>query len=242
MQICGPSLWAFYRRNNIRQRFANYSHTHVKSAEWLQLKRAFVIKLAQLIRDRKPLCYMDESSFNSWMRTRKTYKGAKDNIKIVVPKTRSAGVTVFGCIGNCIRGGWLHMLAKSTNSADTRTFFSLIRASATVARDEEIVVVLDNASAHRGMGATEHFAALGVKALYMPPYSPELNSIEMVWGRVKERVKAELAQVVQTLAIDSTRFTQIVQRALAITPEEAAKAMLNNRHALSAELGATEAD
>ena len=64
----------------------------------------------------------------------------------------------------------------------------------------------------------------------------------MVSGRVKERVKAELARVVQTLTIDSTKFTQIVQRALAMTPEDAAKAMLNNRHALSAELGATEAD
>ncbi len=64
----------------------------------------------------------------------------------------------------------------------------------------------------------------------------------MVWGRVKKQVKTELAQVVQTLTIDSTKFTQIVQWALAMTPEDAAKAMLNNRHALSAELGATEDD
>ncbi len=128
---------------------------------------------------------MDESSFNSWMRTRKTYKGARDNIKIVVPKTHSAGVTVFGCIGSCIEGGWLHMLAKSTNSADTRTFFGMIRASAKVPVDQEIVVVLDNAPAHRSRETIEHFATLEVKALFLPPYSPELNSIEMIWARAK---------------------------------------------------------
>ena len=180
-----------------------------------------MLELAKLIRDEKPLCYMDESSFNSWMRTRKTFKGARDNIKIVIPKTRTAGITVFGCIGNCIRGGWLHNIAKSTNSSDTKAFFGLIRASATVPREQEIVVVLDNAQAHRGRDTLDYFSTIGIRALFLPPYSPELNSIEMIWGRVKERVKAQLAEVVQTAEIESTKFTQMVQRALTLTPAEA---------------------
>ena len=43
----------------------------------------------------------------------------------------------------------------------------------------------------------------------------------MIWGRVKERVKAQLAEVVQTAEIESTKFTQMVQRALTLTPAEA---------------------
>ena len=214
-------MWAFYKRRNIKNRFVNYNHMHVETEHWKATQRAFVLELAKLIRDKKPLCYMDESSFNSWMRTRKTFRGARDSVKIMLPKTRTAGITVFGCIGNCIRGGWLHNIAKSTNSSDTKAFFGLIRASATVPREQEIVVVLDNAQAHRGRDTLDYFSTIGIRALFLPPYSPELNSIEMIWGRVKERVKAQLAEVVQTAEIESTKFTQMVQRALTLTPAEA---------------------
>ena len=81
-----------------------------------------------------------------------------------------------------------------------------------------------------------------MRALFLPPYSPELNAIEIVWGRVKERVKAQLAAIVQTSEIDSTKFTQMVQRALTMTPAEAEQALQNNRHALSELLNAMEAD
>ena len=104
------------------------------------------------------------------------------------------------------------------------------------------MVVLDNAQAHRGRDTRDYFSTLRVRALFLPSYSPELNAIEIVWGRVKERVKAQLAAIVQTSEIDSTKFTQLVQRALTMTPAEAEQALQNNRHALSELLNAMEAD
>ena len=50
------------------------------------------------------------------------------------------------------------------------------------------VVVLDNASVHTSRAFLDkqlQWAAKGVILHYLPPYSPELNSIEILWRKIK---------------------------------------------------------
>lgn len=53
----------------------------------------------------------------------------------------------------------------------------------------ELVVVLDNAGIHRA-GAVQAFVGLHerLSVVYLPPYAPELNPIELVWAYVKRNV------------------------------------------------------
>lgn len=54
--------------------------------------------------------------------------------------------------------------------------------------DKPLVVVLDNASTHRGKVVTAARAALKEKRVslyFLPPYSPTLNPIEAVFGGIK---------------------------------------------------------
>lgn len=56
------------------------------------------------------------------------------------------------------------------------------------APEKPVVVVLDNASTHRGKVVTAARAALKKKRLhlyFLPPYSPKLNPIEAVFGGIK---------------------------------------------------------
>lgn len=43
------------------------------------------------------------------------------------------------------------------------------------------VVVLDNLGAHKVKGGRELLEAAGARLLYLPPYSADLNPIEMAW-------------------------------------------------------------
>jgi len=53
------------------------------------------------------------------------------------------------------------------------------------------VLVLDNASIHKG-GRIEQLAArAGCRVLYLPPYSPDMNPIELIWSFVKRLVRRE---------------------------------------------------
>jgi transposase len=47
------------------------------------------------------------------------------------------------------------------------------------------VVVLDNLGSHKSAKAVARIEAAGARALYLPPYSPDLNPIEKVFSKVK---------------------------------------------------------
>ena len=47
------------------------------------------------------------------------------------------------------------------------------------------VVIMDNASFHKGMLMKKALEDEGHKLLYLPPYSPDLNLIEKKWAQAK---------------------------------------------------------
>lgn len=47
------------------------------------------------------------------------------------------------------------------------------------------VVVLDNLPAHKVTGVSQAIRARGAELLYLPPYSPDLNPIEMLFAKLK---------------------------------------------------------
>ena len=47
------------------------------------------------------------------------------------------------------------------------------------------IVVMDNYSVHKVMGALDAIAEKGATVLFLPPYSPDLNPIELMWSKVK---------------------------------------------------------
>ncbi len=57
---------------------------------------------------------------------------------------------------------------------------------------EGSVLVLDNARIHHGQSLKDAVEAAGHSLLYLPPYSPDFNPIELVWSWIKGKVR-ELA-------------------------------------------------
>ena len=52
------------------------------------------------------------------------------------------------------------------------------------------VVVLDNLSSHKRPRTRELIAAADAELLYLPPYSPDLNPIEMVFAKIKQSLRS----------------------------------------------------
>ena len=48
---------------------------------------------------------------------------------------------------------------------------------------------MDNCSIHHVQEVTELFASTGILLLFLPPYSPDLNPIELTFGYVKGYLK-----------------------------------------------------
>jgi transposase len=48
------------------------------------------------------------------------------------------------------------------------------------------IVVMDNLNAHKRPDVIAALRGLGVRVLFLPPYSPEYNPIEKAWGKLKD--------------------------------------------------------
>ena len=61
------------------------------------------------------------------------------------------------------------------------------------------VVIVDNLSAHKDRKAKEAIEAAGAQIVFLPAYSPDLNPIEKMWSKVKEKLRAIGARTFDSL-------------------------------------------
>jgi len=61
------------------------------------------------------------------------------------------------------------------------------------------VVILDNLSSHKSPRAAELLKAKGAWFLCLPPYSPDLNPIEMAFSKLKAHLRKEKARTIEAL-------------------------------------------
>jgi transposase len=60
-------------------------------------------------------------------------------------------------------------------------------------------VVMDNLSAHKRASIGALIAGAGAELVYLPPYSPDLNPIEMIWSKVKSVLRTLAARTFEAL-------------------------------------------
>ncbi|MBR1034640.1 IS630 family transposase, partial [Bradyrhizobium liaoningense] len=60
-------------------------------------------------------------------------------------------------------------------------------------------VIMDNLPAHKVHGVREAIQAVGASLLYLPPYSPDFNPIEMAFSKLKALLRAVAARTVPDL-------------------------------------------
>lgn len=61
------------------------------------------------------------------------------------------------------------------------------------------IVVLDNLRAHKAPDIRERIESVGAELWYLPPYSPDMNPIEMMWSKVKAYLRNAAARTEETL-------------------------------------------
>jgi transposase len=73
------------------------------------------------------------------------------------------------------------------------------------------IVVLDNLPAHKVGGVRVAIEAAGATLLYLPPYSPDFNPIEMAFAKLKALLRGVAARTIpalwQAIAAALDRFT-----------------------------------
>lgn len=108
-----------------------------------------------------------------------------------VPFERGQNRSVLGAFSlptpHCPNG--MRVLWQKLGPWTRTTFEAFLQDGLLPVLERGSVLVLDNASIHRGGAIRELVEQAGCSLLYLPPYSPDLNPIELAWSWIKNRVR-----------------------------------------------------
>ena len=139
--------------------------------------------------------FMDESGVNRAMTRLYARSVCGTRAFGSAPRNWGDNVSILGAL--CLRGT---LEAMCVNGAtDGRVFLTYLKAVLVPQLWPGAVVVMDNLGAHKVKGVRELIEAAGARLLYLPPYSADLNPIEMAWSKLKNLLRKARARTSETL-------------------------------------------
>jgi len=151
--------------------------------------------------------FLDESSINIDLTRR--YGRAAPGQRVVdsVPQPSGPQTTTLAVIG------WTGITAPLvlSGSVNGTVFYGYIEQCVAPTLQPGDILFMDNLSAHKVAGLEELICARGAHLIYLPPYSPDFNPIELAWSKVKtilRRLKARtLPDLIEALQEALLAFT-----------------------------------
>lgn len=115
-----------------------------------------------------------------------------------MPRTRGYALKGQRCFGShdwgakgrtnvigALLGGALLTVSLFQTTVNTAVFNAWVVQDLIPKLPPRSVVVMDNATFHKGADMQKALKTTGHTLLYLPPYSPDLNPIERKWAQVK---------------------------------------------------------
>lgn len=112
-----------------------------------------------------------------------------------IPRCRGTVTTMIGAM--TLEGMTAMMTIEGGTCAEVfRTFVEELLVPTLEPGD---YVILDNLGAHRSKRALEAIRRAGATPVFLPPYSPELNPIELAWSKLKQLLRDAKARTREAL-------------------------------------------
>ena len=141
----------------------------------------------------EPYGFFDEMALHSFLTFKKAW--AYSDTAVVSP-VNSGGrlkISVYGTISNVLQLPFLDFKYEATNATDSLAYFKKLREEVAKVTDRKLHLVLDNHTAHKSKKyGTKQYLEDNFILHWLPPGSPELNSIEHYWANYKGRFRKQL--------------------------------------------------
>lgn len=163
--------------------------------------------------DPHELVFLDEMGVSRTLSVLYGWGDRKETLVELVPCNRGKNLSVVGAFDS------LGMICtRSQLGAMTRENFEFyLEWDLLPVLTRGSVLILDNASIHHGGRIATLVEAAGCHLLYLPPYSPDFNPIELAWGYIKRLIRRACPRC------DTSRLSALSD-ALATIPESLASA------------------
>ena len=157
-----------------------------KRQKWVEMQPTF---------DLSSLVFVDESSINCGMTRLYARSDRKERVNDYVPDIRFERTTIISSIR--LDGEQAPFMFKGSLNGDVFSIY-ILEVLAPTLREGDIVVI-DNFSAHKVEGALEAIYKKGATVMFLPPYSPDFNPIELCWSKLKSIIRKYKPRCIDSL-------------------------------------------
>lgn len=135
--------------------------------------------------DISKILFEDESMIRDYQAIMKTWF-PRGRQRIIPTYGKHEGVKLVGCLD--YETG--HIYVEEHKKYDAEVFLGFLRNVLNLYPDGKIVMILDNAKIHHAKLLQEFLEENKerLELVFLPPYSPNLNKIEELWGWLKDSV------------------------------------------------------
>lgn len=141
------------------------------------------------------LLFLDETGAKTNMTRRYGRARKGDRAVDSAPHGRWHTTTLIAAVG--VEGAKAPMVVEG--ATDTEVFTAYVEQVLVPELRPGTVVVMDNLAPHKAPAVAAMIQAAGAALWLLPPYSPDLNPIELMWAKVKGLLRAAKARTQQEL-------------------------------------------
>ena len=152
------------------------------------------------------LVFLDESGCNTNMTRRYAYSLGGSRAVDSAPLSKTRNTTILSSIQ---LDGTLHYTTFSGGTT-VEKFKRYLETDLLPHLKDNSVLVMDNMKSHHAKAVKNLLDSFGVRYIYLPPYSPDLNPIEKLWSKVKSFLRKFKARTLDALPNAIQRAFQTV--------------------------------
>ena len=141
------------------------------------------------------LVFLDESGCNTDMTRRYAYSLGGNRAVDSAPLSKPKNTTILSSIQ---KDGALHYTTFSGGTT-VEKFKQYLERDLLPHLNCTSVLVMDNMKSHHAKAVKNLLDSSGVRYIYLPPYSPDLNPIEKLWSKVKALLRKFKARTLDAL-------------------------------------------
>jgi len=156
--------------------------------------------------------FIDECGSNTAMTREHAWAQRGSRAHEAVPRNRGTVTTIIGAL--TVDGLEAAMTIEGGTSGEV--FAAFVEHVLIPVLKPGDLVVMDNLAAHKTALVRELLRSAGARPVWLPPYSPEMNPIELAWAKLKAFIKDCKARSVQALELCVAMAMKWL-----ITPDEA---------------------
>ena len=127
------------------------------------------------------LVFLDESGCNTNMTRRYTYSPDGSREVDSAPLSKPRNTTILSSIQS---DGTLHYTTFSGGTT-VEHFKQYLKDILPPHLNDDSVLVMDNMKSHHAKAVKNLLDSSGIRYIYLPPYSPDLNPIEKLWSKAR---------------------------------------------------------